>query len=134
MSEADKIRVRRHMGYPAVDNIQTIQHSVPAGLQTLFALNSTLEKITESLLPEVLRWCSECECTECEVFGNKDMANVESVGTVKVNRLRLRELRDTYLLAQQNLANVLGSVPNPFDQRQWLSGGGGIGNGRVFNG
>lgn len=131
LTEFDSIRVRRHLGYPGMDTVFTFQHSIPAGLQTAYAVNDTLVHLTPDIVPHALRWVDECDRIECEYLSNMDLANVESFGSIKVNRERSRELAEGYLMARQNLANLLGVVPNPFDQRAWISGASGMYCGRI---
>jgi hypothetical protein len=59
------------------------------------------------------------DCIWCEVFGGIDTATIDQIAEIKINRKRLKELGQYYDLSRTALANLLGIVPNPFDQRNW---------------
>lgn len=127
LTEDEKVRLRHHFGYLNVTEAQTFVLGVPAAVQTQFMIEGAFNKIlpaAENLLRKHL-----CRMDEIEehVFGGKDLADVNKTGNVEVNRKRLSELAGYYRIAQQAAANLLGVVPNPFDQRSWVStGDGGI--------
>ena len=58
-----------------------------------------------------------------QVLENVDLVKAQDV---EFNQGSLGQIARIYKIHQQSLANLLGIVPNPFDQREWLSGSGGI--------
>jgi hypothetical protein len=126
LTNEEKARIRHHMGYLNVQAAATFQLGVPAALQTTFMIELAFTKI----LPEAENMVKEFLCrlndVEKQVFGNLDLAEIESTGTIKVDPKRLAKLAQTYKIAQEGLANLLGVPPNPFDMRSWLAGAGGM--------
>jgi len=122
ISDPDKARARHHMGYLGVEQAQTFVLGIPAAVQTQFMIEGAMVRLLAESLPRFYLLLERLDCLECEVFGGSDLADIESMGEIKVNRMRLKELSQYYLIAQQGLANLLGIVPNPFDQRIWLQG------------
>lgn len=114
------------MGYLNVTASATFQLGVPAALQTTFMIEGAWSKV----LPEAENMLKVFLCrlddVEKQVFGNLDLAEIESTGNIKVDPKRLAKLAQTYKIAQEAMANLLGVPPNPFDQRSWLMGAGGM--------
>lgn len=120
------------MGYLNVESAATFVLGVPAAMQTTFMIEGAMNRVLQTPQAVVMfrQFLARCEEVENYVFCNFDLSDVESIGTgeaVKINRKRLKELAEHYLIAQESLANFLGIVPNPFDQRGWLmKGRGGV--------
>jgi hypothetical protein len=124
ISEGDRVRVRHHMGYHNVGTAQTFQLGLPKATQIDFMIEGAMNVVLESAYPKLYQLLDRLDCIECEVFGGSDLADIDSMGEIKVNRKRLSELAQYYKIAQQALANLLGVIPNFWDQRTWLGGGG----------
>lgn len=126
LTKEERARIRHHLGYLNVTAAATFVLGVPAAVQTQFMVDGAFDKI----LPEAENMVKEFVCrldnVERQVFGNLDLAEIESTGDIKVDPKRLAKLAQTYKIAQEALANAMGVPPNPFDQRSWLQGAGGI--------
>lgn len=120
----EKVRARHHMGYQNVESISTFSLGVPAAMQTTFMIEGAMDRIMAAPgAPDKFRdLLCKLDSIESRVFCGADLADVESMGEITVNRKRLRELANYYKIAQQALGNLLGVPPNPFDMREWLSG------------
>jgi hypothetical protein len=115
------------LGYVQVTAVATFSLGIPAALQTTFMTESAFEKILPSGLPKFRELLDRMDCVECELWGGVDLASVNKVDEIEIRSDRVRTLATYYLIAQQALANLMGIVPNPYDQRAWLQmGGGGI--------
>lgn len=126
LTNEEKARIRHHMGYLNVQAAATFQLGVPAALQTTFMIELAFEKIIPDAENMVKVFLCRMDDVEKQVFGNLDLAEIESTGNIKVDPKRLAKLAQTYKIAQEALANLLGVPPNPFDMRGWLSGAGGM--------
>jgi len=122
LAEQDKVRARHHLGYLNVEQAQTFVLGVPAGLQTQFVIEGALNRLLPQALPKFTQFLDQLDCIECELFGGIDLASVNSIAEIEVRPERRKELAGYYKVAQQALANLLGIVPNPYDQREWLGG------------
>lgn len=120
----EKVRARHHMGYQNVESIATFQLGVPSAMQTTFMIEGALDRIMS--VPGAVEKFRQLLCRldqiENSVYCGSDLADVEALGEITVNRKRLRELAEYYKIAQQALGNLLGVVPNPWDMRTWLTG------------
>lgn len=127
ITEDEKARARHHLGYGEVESASTFNLGIPAAMQTAFMIEGALNRILPSAAERFRKLLCQLDATEDRVFCGTDLAEVDRIDTVEVNRQRLKELAQTYKIAQQGLANLLQVVPNPFDMREWLKmGGGGI--------
>ena len=124
LSDEEKARIRRHLGYLNVSAASTFNLGVPAALQTTFMIEGAWDKILYASEELVRTDLCRCDQIEAQVFGGSDLADVLETGSVKVNPDRLKELAKYYRIAQQSLANHFGVVPNPFDLRDWVQAGG----------
>ena len=124
ITEDEKARARHHLGYGQVDAASTFALGVPAAMQTAFMIEGALNKISQSGAERFRMLLCRCDAIENQVFCGADLADVERIDTIEVNRKRLRELAQMYKIAQQALGNLLQVPPNPFDMREWMSMGG----------
>lgn len=120
--EEDKVRARHHLGYLDVEAAQTFALGIPAAVQTQFMIEGALNRLLPQAVPKFLELLERLDCVECEVFGGIDLASIDEIAEVKISDKRLEKLARYYKLAQQSLSNLLGIVPNPWDQREWLQG------------
>jgi hypothetical protein len=123
LSEETKSRLRKCMGYLDVKNAATYGLGVPSMVHPQFAIERAMEQINIAALPLFMEALANAEQIEKQVFCGADLTEVESVGDIKVNRARMKELAATYKIAQTTIANLLGIPPNPYDMRQWLRNG-----------
>lgn len=126
LTNEEKAQIRHHLGYLNVQAASTFQLGVPAALQTTFMIEGAWAKILPEAENMVKVFLCRLNDVEKQVFGNLDLAEIESTGTIKVDPKRLAKLAQTYLIAQESMANLLGVPPNPFDMRSWLQGAGGM--------
>jgi hypothetical protein len=126
ITEDQKARARHHLGYLQVQAASTFQLGIPAAVQTQFVIEGAWDKILPSAEVMFERTLCRLDDIESHMFGGMDLADVTQTGNIQVNPDRLKELGKMYRYAQQSLANMLGIVANPFDQRDWARAGGGI--------
>lgn len=126
ITEEDKVRARHHLGYLDVEAAQTFSLGIPAAVQTQFMIEGAMNRILPQAIPKFLELLERLDCIECDLFGGIDTATVTKIGEIEIDDKRIQKLAKYYKVAQQSLANLMGIVPNPFDQREWLSTGGGI--------
>lgn len=94
-------------------------------VQTQFMIERALNALNMPAYPKFQWLLSELDRLECQMFGGSNLAEVNRVDTVEVNRERVKEFGQMYGIARSALANMLGIVPNPYDQRAfWIDGPG----------
>lgn len=122
ISENDKVRARFHLGYLNVEQAQTFVLGIPAAVQTTYMIEGALNRILPQALDKFIELLDRLDCVECELWGGMDLASVNKIAEIEVNPTRRKELAGYYQVARQGLANLLGIIPNPYDQREWLQG------------
>lgn len=125
VTDEEKARARHHLGYHAVESVATFALGVPAAMQTTFMVEGALDRImtTPGSVEKFRQLLERLDCVENEVFCGIDLASVDVLDTITVNKGRVRELAKYYLIALGGLENLLGVVRNPWDRREWLEWG-----------
>lgn len=126
LSKEDKMRARYHLGYGSYTEGQAFAFGIITSVEPWAQAQAALDRMLPEAVSKFRQLINVLECIECEVYGTTDLATIESTSDVKVNRNMLKELRERYQLAQQGLSNLIGCIPNVWDQRQWLARGGGL--------
>jgi hypothetical protein len=130
--EEEKVRARYHLGYGSYTAGQAFAFGHVASIEPHNQCDAALNNLLIHAYAKFQQLLCVLDGIECEVYGTSDLASIDSVAEVKVNRMMLKELKQRYQLAQQNLANLLGCIPNVWDQRQWMIQGSGV-NVRVMS-
>jgi len=131
ISENDRARARGHMGYLQVQQSATFQLGIPAGTQTQFTIELAFTKILPSAEKKFRELLDRLDMIEEQIVGDTENVAVDKVDEIELRKDEFRQLILRYQHWQGALANLMGIVPNPFDQRPWLGsgwngGGGGI--------
>ena len=117
----EKVRVRHHLGYLNVAAIYTFVRGIPAAVHPNFSIEGAMDQLMVDAGAKARQLLCRLDEVEAQVFcAPGDYAGVKRVGDIEMNPDRIKILSQSYLLAQQSLANMLGVVPNPFDQR-WFT-------------
>lgn len=117
-TDDERVRIRHHLGYLNVAAVSTYNLGVPAMQQTQFMVEGAMQAVLMPAYEKVKQFLCRMDDVEQEIYCGKDLASVNSIAEINVNRDRVKELVQMYRIAQQGLANLLGIVPNPFDQRE----------------
>lgn len=125
-TEQEKVRARYHLGYLDVSAVSTYIIGVPAMVQTQFMIERALNALNMPAYPKFQWMLGELDRLECQWLGGSNLAEVNRVDTVEINRERTKEFGQMYSTMRSALANMLGIVPNPFDQRDIFLGGMGV--------
>jgi hypothetical protein len=129
ISEHNKNRARKHMGYGAVQQSATFQLGVPAGVQTAFMIEGAWARILPSAEDEFVRILNRLDTTEEQIFEDTENLAALKIGNIELNPKEFEQLIQRYRYWQGQLANMLQVAPNPFDQRPILGMGYGGGGG-----
>lgn len=119
-----KARARKHLGYLGVQAVETFHLGVPAVTTTQFMIEGAWDKILpehEGMFEKAL--CQLDAIEESAIMGGIAVADATQTGSISINPNRLRDLARLYREVQGTLANMLGVIPNPFDQRRWFGAG-----------
>jgi len=129
LTEGEKVMARHHLGYLQVAASQTFSLGVPAGVQTQFTIEGAFNRILPQAEPLFRRHLKILEALECQILDYAPNVAVESIDTIKIDPKAFKQTVEQYRYWGKSLSNLMGIVPNPFDQRfnDWNGmGGGGI--------
>lgn len=127
ITEHDRNRARKALGYGQVQASATFVLGVPAAVETSFMIEGAFDRIlpsAESFFREVLDKLDE---TGRQIFESQSSIEAKKIGTIEINDKMFEQLVQRYQYWQGELANMLQVPPNPFDQRfRGYGGGAGI--------
>jgi hypothetical protein len=128
ITEQEKVKARHHTGYLNVAEQSTFSLGIPAGVQTQFVIEGAFKRILPQAEEEFRRHLRILDEHEQQILENMPNVAAESLGQIKVNLKAFREFVKQYRYWVNSMCNLMGIVPNPFDQRftSWNATGGGI--------
>lgn len=114
LSEAEKERVRYHLGYMNVAAAASIQLGIPRPVETLFLVESALNLLIPESVPRVRSILCTLDGIELKLVEAQDRLAAEALGSLKLRSIRVDEgetdaLEREYTRWANRLANVLGA-------------------------
>jgi hypothetical protein len=130
ISEEDKSRARRHLGYLGVSESATFDIGIPAGVQTQFSIEAAFNKLLPSSEAAFRMNLDRLDAIECQIAEGTESLEVTKLGNLELRPDAFEQIMKRYAYWQGNLANLLSVMPNPWDARfgGWL---GQSGQGRI---
>lgn len=124
VTEAEKVKIRHHLGYLNVAQSQTFVLGFPAGVQTQFVIEGAMNRILLEAEPEMRRQVAVLDNIEAQILEDQELLAVTKVDEIDIREDEFKRLLDQYDYWRRALSNLLGVMPNPFDQRfAGLAGG-----------
>lgn len=116
------------MGYLQVQDSQTFVLGVPAGVQTQFMLEGAFGRILPSAEKDLRGLLDRLDRVLERLEESEENEEVDSIGDIHLKDKAFQKLVARYRWWQGMVANLLGVMPNPYDQRfaSWGGGGSGI--------
>jgi hypothetical protein len=108
LSQAEKERVRYHMGYPQVQGAASLSFGIPRPIQTAFLLEDAMNNIIAAAEGRVRDLLAKLDVTEANIFGAQTRMQAERVGELTMRRDESQQLREEYKIWAERLADVLG--------------------------
>lgn len=131
-SDADKERIRYHMGYLQVQPAASITYGLPVPQQTLFMLESSMDRIMPIAIPRVIRILSILDGIEEQMVCGQPNLAAESIDPgIKLRADQIDQLEHEYERWSGRLADIFGVMRYPFSERGNRSGSPGFHNVRV---
>lgn len=121
LTEEEKVRVRSHLGYLNVADVQTFVLGTPASVETQFIIEGAMNKVLEAALPYVRNVLGECEGILTQLRDNRENLAVKKLGDIELNDREFEQLRQRYDFWKGKLADAFGVYENPFSK---VPGGG----------
>lgn len=128
-SEAEKGRIRHHLGYPSFSSLsQSVQLGYPAASQPLWLVDDSFQRLTPAGEDAVRRDLCECEAIERQISEARTRYKALKLDTLEVNPEERNMLRNDLVYWRQQLASDLSVVINPNAPREYYGamGGGGV--------
>ena len=116
LTPPERARIAYHLGYPGFAQNVQVALGVPAAGHTRFILESTMNTLLPDFEPSVRQALAECDCIDAQLAD----ARKTRIQVSKVDQIMLRgadelaDLEDQYDLWTSKLADLLGTVKNPF--------------------
>jgi hypothetical protein len=117
LTEDEKMRVRRHLGYLNVALSQTFILGLPAGVQTQFVIEGAMDKIRPEGEASIRETICILDTIHDQLFKNTGNAEFVQVEDVTFRGDAFAQVLKRYQFFRTELANALGVYPNPYDQR-----------------
>lgn len=121
----EKVRIRRHLGYPNVGVAASLQFGIPIPLTMSFLVESSMSNI----LPEAVETAREILLQLDSIMREsmpdaRDRLAVDKLGSIDTNNTELEQLRKDRLYWMWELADLLGVPPYGYSMK---NRGGGTG-------
>lgn len=122
----EKEQIRYHMGYLQVGPAASISYGIPAPIQTLFLLESAMDRLINTAAEDrVRRLITVLDQIECRELDALDRLKVDQVDNVTIRKTETDELEKEYCRWASKLADTLGAPLYPGSTKfRWLFGGG----------
>jgi hypothetical protein len=133
LSEADRERVRYHLGYLNVEVAASVALGFPSTSQPFFLVEKAMDRLYPEAVGRVLRILAELDCIEDQMSAARTRLPAQQLGELKLrntNEERTEEdlLDASYQRWAKRLADQLGVPINPFSER-FRSGAYGVAGG-----
>lgn len=122
LTEAERVRIRHHLGYIGVADAFTFVLGSPAAVETQFLIEGAMDRVLAASIPEVRRLVAVLDGIEAQMIGDHELAAVNKLGEIEINQQEQAQLTRRYDYWAAALANILGTYRNPFDRRLAVGG------------
>lgn len=123
LSQADRERVRYHLGYLDVQPAASLSFGIPKPIQTIFLVEDAMSNLIELSVPRVLRILGIMDDIEQKLVDAQDRLAATSLGDLKLRTTEPEQLETEYRRWGKRLANIFGVPVYPFSDRYRGSGG-----------
>lgn len=123
VTAAEKVDIRRHMGYLNVSEVQTFVLGTPAATETQFLIEGAMNRVLVEAVPDLRRYLTALNQIEEQKLSALKRMKAKRIGNIETNPDEQAMLDAQYLVWQGKLADLLGCPPNPFSKA--FEGGGG---------
>lgn len=111
--EAERERIRYHMGYLQVAPAAAITFGIPVPIQTAFLLESAMERVLPLAEDRVRKILVIMDCIECKEVDGLDFLVVSKVDEIDVRPDHIEKLEEQYAKWATKLADTLGAPLYP---------------------
>lgn len=125
--DAEKERIRYHMGYLQVAPAAALTFGIPAPIQTLFLVESAMDRVLPAAEDRIRKLITVLDQIECRMLDGQNYLIADQLSDITIRADNIDKLEDEYCRWASRLADVLGSPLYPGAERFRRLRGGGAG-------
>lgn len=126
--DAERERIRYHMGYTEVSPAAGLAQGLPVPIQTLFLVESAMDRVLQAAEDRVRKLIVILDKIECKQEEALDFLPVDQVDQTTIRKDHLDKLEIEYCRWAAKLADVMGAPLYPGATKfRWLFQGAGAG-------
>lgn len=110
---AEKEQILYHMGYLGVSPAAAITFGLPAPVQTLFLVQSAIERVLPHSEDRIRQHVKILDDIECKMQGGQDFLVVNRVDSTEIREDHIDKLEDEYCRWASRLSDILGAPLYP---------------------
>lgn len=122
----ERARIRRHLGYPNTSPSAAMAFGIPIPIETLFLVESAMDKLLPQGEPDVRRFLGELDNIECQMSAARQFLPVSNIDGTAIRPDHIPMLENEYSRWQNRLADTLGVPVYDFSRRRNESKAGNI--------
>lgn len=127
LQEADRARVRHHLGYLSTEPVSSIALGFPSAQQAQFLVERAMDHILPAAVSRVIQQLNILDAIEGQMVDALDRLQAQQLGELKLRNSNEEPveqdlLEHEYIRWAKRLADDLGVPLNPFSER-FRSGG-----------
>lgn len=119
----EKVRIRKHLGYPELNALTALHAGVPFQQQTGFILESNMDHVLPQAEGEVRSIIGTLDKIDCQLREATDFLIAEKLGDMSLRENHPDLLEREYVRWAQRLSDILGAPLYPFAARFRTAGG-----------
>lgn len=113
----ERARIRRHLGYPNTSPAAAMSFGVPIPIETLFLVESAMDKLMPGAEGDARRFVGELEQIECQMSAARQYLAVTAMDGTQIRQDHIDALEKEYSRWQGRLADLLGVPVYAFSTR-----------------
>lgn len=113
----EKSRIRYHMGYLQVQPAAALTYGIPVPIQTLFLLESAMDRVLPQAEDRVRRLITVLDDIECRMLDGQNYLVADQLSDITIRKDNIDKLEDEYCRWASRLADTLGSPLYPGAER-----------------
>lgn len=131
LNEADRAKVRHHLGYPNVEPVSSISQGFPSASQPQFLVEIAMDRIIPEGVGLIQKYLAILDALESQMVESFCRDKVQQIDGVKLRNSNEEDtehqlLERHYRYWAAVLASDLGAPLNPFSERFRMISGGSI--------
>lgn len=111
--DAEKERIKYHMGYTGQSTAAGLAYGMPIPVQTMFLVESAIERLPTTSEDRCRKLITLLDKVECKMEGGLDQLDVNQIESVELREDYIDKLEDEYCRWASRLADVVGAPLYP---------------------